>query len=144
MPDVVQQIEALFIGRPWGLLPSRTKFDAASYPARVRYAAWCISEWENHRNFDTCFEMYDGSYVVAALVRAANREAGYLKHRLTTDEPRMWEAWQRTAAELAHIADADLPTYAAAHRRHEREVSHHRIAAMQAGTSAPQQLALAL
>ena len=88
--------------------------------------------------------MYDGSYVVAALVRAANHEAGYLKHRLTTDEPRMWEAWQRTAAELAHITDADLPTYAAAHRRQERELSDQRIKLMQAGTSAPQQLALAL
>ena len=42
MPDVVQQIEALFIGRPWGVLPKRPKFDADSYPARVRYAAWCI------------------------------------------------------------------------------------------------------
>ena len=144
MPDVVKQIEALFIGRPWGILPKRPKFNADSYPARVRYAAWCICEWQDHRNFDTCFEMYDGAYVVAALVRAANREAGYLKHRLTTDEPRMWEQWQRTAAELAHITDADLPTYAAAHRRHERELSEERIRLMRAGTTATQKLALAL
>ena len=43
-----------------------------AFEDRVNYAASVISTGRipsNARHFDTCFEMYDGSYVAAALVR---------------------------------------------------------------------------
>lgn len=36
---------------------------------RVRYASAAFMRREDSRKFDNCFEMYDGSYVVTALMR---------------------------------------------------------------------------
>lgn len=47
-------------------------YNPAAFEDRVNYAASVISKGivpMNGRHFDTCFEMFDGDYVVAALVR---------------------------------------------------------------------------
>lgn len=47
-------------------------YDPEAFEERVNYAASVISKGivpVNGRHFDTCFEMFDGDYVVAALVR---------------------------------------------------------------------------
>jgi len=45
-------------------------YKASAFEDRVNYAASCIVKgYTNGRHFDTCFEMGDGEYVVAALVR---------------------------------------------------------------------------
>jgi hypothetical protein len=49
-------------------------YKASAFEDRVNYAAWVISKGAavyNARHFDTCFEMNDGDYVSAALVRRA-------------------------------------------------------------------------
>jgi hypothetical protein len=47
-----------------------------SFQQRVNYAAVCIiNQHTRSREFDSCFEMYDGDLVVAALVRRAKHSA---------------------------------------------------------------------
>lgn len=46
-------------------------YDPEAFPARVNYAAQCLMRGTRSRRFDTCFEMFDGSAVVTALVRRA-------------------------------------------------------------------------
>ena len=48
----------------------RNVYDDNAFQYRVEFAAAVISRGgETTRNFDTCFEMYDGDQVIAALVR---------------------------------------------------------------------------
>ena len=45
-------------------------YKASAFADRVNYAASCIVKgYTQGRHFDTCFEMGDGEYVTAALVR---------------------------------------------------------------------------
>ena len=45
-------------------------YKASAFEDRVNYAASCIVKGSiGGRHFDTCFEMNDGDYVVAALVQ---------------------------------------------------------------------------
>jgi DNA-binding phage protein len=45
-------------------------YKASAFEDRVNYAASCIVRgYTQGRHFDTCFEMSDGDYVAAALVR---------------------------------------------------------------------------
>lgn len=45
-------------------------YKTSAFEDRVNYAASCIVRGHtNGRHFDTCFEMGDGAYVAAALVR---------------------------------------------------------------------------
>lgn len=47
-------------------------YDPDNFAGRVSYAAFCIiNNRPVTRSFDTCFEMYDGAAVSAALVRRA-------------------------------------------------------------------------
>jgi hypothetical protein len=49
-------------------------YDPEDFAARVNHAAATICRrGEATRHFDTCFEMYDGDAVAAALVRRAER-----------------------------------------------------------------------
>lgn len=51
-------------------------YDPNAFEDRVNYAASVISKGrmpENSRTLDTCFEMFDGEFVAAALVRRAKK-----------------------------------------------------------------------
>jgi cystathionine beta-lyase family protein involved in aluminum resistance len=49
-------------------------YDTHAFSTRVNYAAQCIRKGSTGgRSFDTCFEMYDGEFVVTMLVRKAER-----------------------------------------------------------------------
>jgi hypothetical protein len=49
-------------------------YDADNFSGRVNYAATVIARrGGNTRHFDTCFEMWDGDEVAAALVRRADK-----------------------------------------------------------------------
>lgn len=106
---VIAQVVEMFApnNRDYFGLPQRPNFNAMSFPARVRYAAWAImAEKGNDRNFDTCFEMYDGTAVVVALVRVAQRVDGFrdkLSNQNLTAEG--WQKWQDIAAKFAHLSD---------------------------------------
>jgi hypothetical protein len=53
-------------------------YRASAFADRVNYAASCIVKGHTQgRHFDTCFEMGDGEYVTAALVRRvlSNRDS---------------------------------------------------------------------
>lgn len=59
-------------------------YDPDNFAGRVNYAATVIMrKGASSRSFDTCFEMYDGAAVAAALVRRAERNA-----RLAENLPR--------------------------------------------------------
>ena len=47
-----------------------------AYEDRVAYAKYCLLEEDtDHRDFDTCFEMFDGEFVVARLIQLARTDA---------------------------------------------------------------------
>ena len=126
---IVEQVQAMS-ACPYGggenlwRTPSRPKFNANSYPARVRFAAWAICEGDHSRQHDTCFEMYDGAAVVVALMRAASSgKADYLAHRLEHAclTPTGWANWQATVAQYSEWPDAKLPDLAASIRASARQ-----------------------
>lgn len=98
--------------------------NTASYPGRVRYAIAGIMRAEDSRAFDTCFEMNDGAYVVAAIMREAEKNPalramiGYMFRNIPCYED---IPWQKTAAKLASIPDEDLGKEAAKERQKQRE-----------------------
>lgn len=53
---------------------SRDVYEATAFQARVNFAAAYIAAGKKStRRFDTCFEMWDGDAVAAALVRRADK-----------------------------------------------------------------------
>lgn len=86
------------------------------FPARVRLAAECIRTGDgiDSRAFDNCFEMYDGSVVVAALEHMAQRDPA-----LRRGIDREWKSaegkacWQRAVAKYANVPETRLHIAAA-------------------------------
>lgn len=75
---------------------------------------------EDSRALDDCFEMHDGEYVVAALMRAAEADDPLKQAiRRMFSNFATWEEipWIETAASLAHIPDVALELEAARARR---------------------------
>jgi hypothetical protein len=90
---------------------------------RVDYAAAALRDGVHNDNgrFDTCFEMSDGDYVAAALLRRAETDtdlAEALSDYLKT--PAHKATWERSAAKCAAVASGDLKRHAANRRRLER------------------------
>lgn len=89
-----------------------------NYLRRVNYAHRALINNEHSREFDNCFEMYDGSYVVAALMRRAEKDEA-LKEAILKDfstaSGGAWERvpWHKTADKLSRFSDAQLATLAA-------------------------------
>ncbi|WP_306150689.1 hypothetical protein [Roseovarius sp. MMSF_3281] len=99
-----------------------TRNTTASFPARVRYAIQGILRAEDSRAFDNCFEMYDGAYVVAAIMREAegNEALRVMIHHMFRNYEQYEDVpWHKTAADLAHVSD--LGKAAAAERKRRRE-----------------------
>ncbi|SDQ36190.1 hypothetical protein [Pseudovibrio sp. Tun.PSC04-5.I4] len=88
-----------------------------SFNQRVRYARLAFLRNEDSRAFDNCFEMYDGAFVVAALMRLSETDSE-LKQAMQKDFSKFGLAqWQQTTASLAHIPTEKLSSKAAAYRR---------------------------
>jgi len=87
-----------------------------TFNQRVNYAAACLKAMarkpelvSNNRRFDDCFESFDGSYVVAALVRLAASDPK-LKQAL-------FPSWENVARQFDHLDDAQLRSEARKKRR---------------------------
>jgi len=91
-------------------------YETDAFPYRVEFAAAVISRRGNTtRNFDTCFEMHDGSSVAAALVRRTkanpnSKLAQNLYQYVTKD--RAEAAYEKTK----HLTHAELVKHAAEER----------------------------
>lgn len=83
-------------------------YDPENFAGRVNLAAAYISQGRNvscNRTFDTCFEMYDGDVVAAAVYRRAEKNP-----KLAANLPRYLSADLRaaTVAKFAHIPTRKL------------------------------------
>ena len=130
--NIVEQIENMF--RAGWIIPQKPAFNAASFPARCKYAAWAICADNHDRKADTCFEMYDGAAVVAALMRAAQGgKADYLLHcikgQFATEHG--FKKWQETANKNAFWDDDQLPAFAKCEREEGRALSRAAISGQQ-------------
>lgn len=90
------------------------------FKARVDYADQAIRRNDYGRALDACFELDDGAFIVAALMRRADRDA-----QLDAAIRRMFRQsdgyarWQTTAFSLCHISEDRLPASARLHRRRQ-------------------------
>ncbi|KZK92527.1 hypothetical protein PsAD14_05714 [Pseudovibrio sp. Ad14] len=88
-----------------------------SFNERVDYAHQAFLRGEDSRKFDNCFEMWDGAFVVTALMRRSLSDPE-LRRAIEKDFYSAGLAqWQQTAASLAHIPTDKLSSKAATHRR---------------------------
>lgn len=118
---------------------------AATFAARVAYAAEAIKRREDSRALDDCFEMNDGAYVVTALMRRAITDTALRRAiaAMFTDQPAFESVpWHKTARALAHIPDHRLED--AARRERARAAADFQDTARywQAGKERPDQLIL--
>lgn len=88
-----------------------------TYQYRVNFAAnYMMRGITNSRALDNCFEMFDGDFVVTALVRRAMQN-----RKLWEAIAKQWrdgfpQSWIDTANKYAHLTTRQLPAAAAAHR----------------------------
>lgn len=98
---------------------------ADTFPARVRLAAECIRTGNGigSRAFDNCFEMSDGSAVVAALEHMAARDPA-LRRGIDQEwhSPESRAGWQRAVARYASVPENRLHIAAAQAREAARDV----------------------
>ena len=103
------------------------------YLARLEYAAQGIMSGEDSRALDTCFEMWDGAFIVAGLIRRAENDEA-LRAAILRDYSSVkgWEThpWHKTAATLAHVPTHRLPEAARREQQRARERSDASIAQM--------------
>jgi len=108
-------------------MPSVYDDNTAGFRQRVKYAAACLANDVaiGTRHFDTCFEMYDGDYVLEALFRrsATNPKlaAGMKKHMNPSSIASAHE-------ELQHLKRSELAPAADAHREALTEQMHRKAA----------------
>lgn len=87
----------------------------AAFLNRVNYAEKAFLNREDSRQLDNCFEMYDGEFVVVALMRRAEKNPALmtaLRAEFSQVSPSEW-SWQRTADKHRRIPDHKLPEAAA-------------------------------
>jgi hypothetical protein len=78
------------------------------FTSRVGYAVACIKSGDtNHRKFDSCFEMYDGKYVVTAIVRKARADKN-LESKLQVLVGQYLTDWQDVARLFDHLTNVEL------------------------------------
>jgi cystathionine beta-lyase family protein involved in aluminum resistance len=94
---------------------------ADNFQQRVNLAASYITKGiRNSRTLDSCFEMYDGDFVVTVLVRRAMKNP-----KLHAAIAKEWggefpQQWLETAEKHAHVKTRQIP-FAAAEIRAKRE-----------------------
>ncbi|KZL10341.1 hypothetical protein PsAD2_04000 [Pseudovibrio axinellae] len=110
-----------YCARAWKRL---TKPQNNTFRQRVNYAREAFLLGEDSRAFDKCFEMYDGAFVVTALMRLCQTDT-LLNQAIQKQMSRPGViAWQKTAASLAHIPSTKLSQKAAAHRVYLENRAH--------------------
>ena len=85
---------------------------------RVNYAVQAFLQGEDSREFDNCFEMYDGEFVVVALVRKGDKDPDLRAAILDRMNPTVFQSWeinpwQTKAQKYRRVSDAMLPSLAA-------------------------------
>ena len=86
---------------------------SGSYQYRVNFAAsYMVRGITDSRALDNCFEMFDGDFVVTALVRRAMQN-----RKLWEAIAKQWregfpQSWVDTANKYAHLKTRQLPTAA--------------------------------
>lgn len=87
----------------------------AAYRKRVDYAHTAFLRGEDSRDFDNCFEMYDGEFVVVALMRRAQKDP-VLMAAIRADFSQTcvenW-SWIKTQEKYKRIPDSKLAELAA-------------------------------
>jgi hypothetical protein len=88
------------------------------FNTRVNYAIACMKKKRTGtRSFDNCFEMWDGDYVVTAILRRALKNPEFeivLRNYLRTIELR--EDWEQTAKKFENLSNKELKIEADEHR----------------------------
>lgn len=80
-----------------------------TFSQRVAYAAKVISKgMPTDRQFDDCFEMWDGSLVVTALVRKAMTDPELFQGIVKQWRGEFPKSWIETAGKYAHINKAGI------------------------------------
>lgn len=93
--------------------PDEMRERAINFRRRVEFARDAILHGDiESREFDTCFEMYDGQFVVAALLRLAEPQLLQAIERRLGRETLL--LWHHRAKPLARWLAMDLPHMAAA------------------------------
>jgi hypothetical protein len=91
------------------------------FNTRVNYAISCMkTKRTGTRSFDNCFEMWDGDFVVTAILRRALKNPKFeivLKNYLRTIE--LWEDWEQTAKRFETLSNKELKIKADEHRAKE-------------------------
>lgn len=103
----------------------------ANFDRRVSYAWTCIRarDTSSNREFDNCFENWDGDLIVTALVRHADSlDVWATIQNWWGKEPC---PWREVAAKYAHIPDdqlaASAATMRAEHKRADAEAAKERL-----------------
>lgn len=79
------------------------------FPSRVNYAVQCFKVGSTGgRKFDSCFEMYDGKYVVTAIVRRARKDPKFESKLKSHLNQVTWDKWQETADKFSHLSNKEL------------------------------------
>lgn len=87
----------------------------AAFRKRVDYAEKAFLRSEDSRELDNCFEMYDGEFVVVALMRRAEKNTALmaaLRAEFSQVSVTNW-SWIRTAEKHSRITDSKLAEAAA-------------------------------
>lgn len=82
---------------------SRSVHEPEAFQGRVDYAAQCMLRGTNTRHRDTCFEMWDGDLVVAALVRRCNKNTKLKDAVIKSFGGTFPQSWIEAAAKYAHL-----------------------------------------
>jgi len=116
----------------------------ASFNQRVDYAERGMQIGENSRTFDACFELYDGAFVVAALMRRAKHNP-QLDHMIRNMFRRFENFedshWAKISAKYAAIP-TDRLHIAAKQERARAAQENAAFLAKQEGRAVPKQLDL--
>jgi hypothetical protein len=88
------------------------------FNTRVNYAVACMkTKRTGTRSFDNCFEMWDGDFVVTAILRRALKNPEFeivLRNYLRTID--LWEDWEQTAKKFENLSNKELKIEADNHR----------------------------
>jgi hypothetical protein len=85
--------------------------DPEAFQYRVNYAVQCFLKNIKSRNFDNCFEMFDGDAVVVALMRRAFKNTK-LKQAIVKNWRELGPlgfplSWEETYLKYSHVRDVN-------------------------------------
>lgn len=112
---------------------SLSVYEPDNFQARVDYAVLCaIRGTTQGRSFDTCFEMWDGEFVLEAVRRRAERNPKLAAVMHVFSQPHL----ERVKAQFSAMSRKELKEAAATERKRCQAASDARIAELQSQRSA--------